>query len=361
MLKTGDSSLIAKYKGVPVTVNDYSPFGMLLPGRDTFDPQYRFGFNGKENDLDFRGVGQITDYGARIYNARLGRFLSVDPLQKKFAFYTPYQFAGNKPISCVDLDGLEDAYYTVNVIKNGLGKVEISNITENESMRAGWLFSENATGKRGHGDLYTINIVSQDLDGKPYKFFSFQLFQPKETALDKLANFFSSGDESKSSKIGYQIFGSETGGKGYEDRLKNPKAAFGTQVLDLEKMISALELWRDIPSEEYGTSLTDFIKNNKNMKKSFEKLDAFGKAISAIISANNGEFPTGKKDLPPGFEKKPEPVKDSILKPATGLMRDPNGLIYGFDNSSGPTTIYSNDSKTPDTIRTTIYEKPKKR
>ena len=44
----------------------------------------------------------------RIYDPRLGRFLSVDPIGKKFPFYTPYQFAGNKPIIAIDLDGLED-------------------------------------------------------------------------------------------------------------------------------------------------------------------------------------------------------------------------------------------------------------
>src|SRR6478735_7970318 len=80
---------------------------MLLPGRDTWDPQYRFGFNGKENELDFRGVGQITDYGMRIYNVRLGKFLSVDPLTRSFPMLTPYQYASNNPIQNVDIDGLE--------------------------------------------------------------------------------------------------------------------------------------------------------------------------------------------------------------------------------------------------------------
>ena len=37
------------------------------------------------------------------------RFVSVDPLQFKYPIYTPYQYAGNKPISYIDLDGLEEA------------------------------------------------------------------------------------------------------------------------------------------------------------------------------------------------------------------------------------------------------------
>ncbi len=55
------------------------------------------------------GGGQSTyDYGYRIYNPAIGKFLSVDPLTADYPWYTPYQFAGNKPIWCVDLDGLEE-------------------------------------------------------------------------------------------------------------------------------------------------------------------------------------------------------------------------------------------------------------
>jgi len=75
--------------------------------------QYRYGFNGKENDNELKGNGNVQDYGMRMYDPRLGKFLSVDPLTQSYPWYTPYQFAGNKPIWCVDLDGLEE-YYTTN-------------------------------------------------------------------------------------------------------------------------------------------------------------------------------------------------------------------------------------------------------
>ncbi|WP_121356806.1 RHS repeat-associated core domain-containing protein [Flavisolibacter nicotianae] len=82
--------------------NDGSGAGVYADGG------YRYGFNGKENDLEISGDGNQYDYGFRIYNPRLGRFLSVDPLFKSYPWYTPYQFAGNKPIIAVDLDGLEE-------------------------------------------------------------------------------------------------------------------------------------------------------------------------------------------------------------------------------------------------------------
>jgi len=70
---------------------------------------YRYGFNGKESDFEVSGWGNQYDYGFRIYNPRLGRFLSVDPLTQSYPWYTPYQFAGNMPIVFIDIDGLEPA------------------------------------------------------------------------------------------------------------------------------------------------------------------------------------------------------------------------------------------------------------
>jgi RHS repeat-associated protein len=93
-----------------VTANDYYPFGMMMPGRKytATTSKYRYGFNGKENDNDVKGVeGGQQDYGLRIYDPRLGRFLSVDPLTDEYPWYSPYHFAGNSPIANIDLDGGE--------------------------------------------------------------------------------------------------------------------------------------------------------------------------------------------------------------------------------------------------------------
>lgn len=68
---------------------------------------YRYGFNGKEKDDEVSGKGNQYDYGFRIYNPKLGRFLSKDPLFRNYAMLTPYQFASNTPIQAIDLDGLE--------------------------------------------------------------------------------------------------------------------------------------------------------------------------------------------------------------------------------------------------------------
>ncbi|WP_436491696.1 RHS repeat-associated core domain-containing protein, partial [Chitinophaga sp. ARDCPP14] len=48
---------------------------------------YRYGFNGKENDNDVKGEGNQIDYGMRVYDPRIGKFLSTDPLSKQYPHY----------------------------------------------------------------------------------------------------------------------------------------------------------------------------------------------------------------------------------------------------------------------------------
>jgi len=48
------------------------------------------------------------DYGMRVYDPRIGKFLSVDPLTGKYPWYSPFQYGGNTPIQAIDRDGLEE-------------------------------------------------------------------------------------------------------------------------------------------------------------------------------------------------------------------------------------------------------------
>lgn len=91
-----------------VSANDYYAFGMVMPSRKYSANSYRYGFNGKENDKEIVGTGDGTqDYGFRIYNPAVGRFLSLDPLTKEFCWNSPFAFAENRPVEGIDLEGLE--------------------------------------------------------------------------------------------------------------------------------------------------------------------------------------------------------------------------------------------------------------
>jgi RHS repeat-associated protein len=82
-------------------------FGQLVPNRHASADSYRYGFNGKEKDDEVKGEGLQYDYGFRIYDPRIGKFLSQDPLFQSYPWLTPYQFAQNDPIRNIDIDGLE--------------------------------------------------------------------------------------------------------------------------------------------------------------------------------------------------------------------------------------------------------------
>lgn len=89
--------------------------------------------------------GTSYDYGWRIYNSRIGRFLSVDPITKQYPELTPYQFASNTPIQAVDLDGLEAKIVIWGDVN---GKVQIiKTMSWNEVMK-------EKVGCLGHGTMH---------------------------------------------------------------------------------------------------------------------------------------------------------------------------------------------------------------
>jgi RHS repeat-associated protein len=87
--------------------SDYYPFGAPIQGRSFSSAEYRFGFNNQEKDDEIKGSGNSYDFEFRIYDPRLGRFLSIDPLTKQYPMLTPYQFASNRPIDGIDIEGKE--------------------------------------------------------------------------------------------------------------------------------------------------------------------------------------------------------------------------------------------------------------
>ncbi len=115
-----DGTAIDYFDADVQTAQEYYSFGSIIPGRtySSGNRNYRYGFNGKENDNEVKkdqdgnpNVGAQQDYGMRIYDGRLNRFLSVDPIGKEYPALSSYQFASNSPIAGVDRDGLEIELY----------------------------------------------------------------------------------------------------------------------------------------------------------------------------------------------------------------------------------------------------------
>ncbi len=70
-----------------------------------FSSDYRFGFNGQEKDNEIKGIGNSLDFGARIYDSRLGKWLSLDPMADLYPSESDYSFSLNNPIKNIDVGG----------------------------------------------------------------------------------------------------------------------------------------------------------------------------------------------------------------------------------------------------------------
>ena len=93
--------------GLQVQENQYDPWGLSLAGLDYSAPGIqglnKHQFNGKERQNDL-GLNW-SDYGARFYDAQIGRWHSVDPLAEKMTDWSSYGFSFDNPLKFVDVDG----------------------------------------------------------------------------------------------------------------------------------------------------------------------------------------------------------------------------------------------------------------
>jgi RHS repeat-associated protein len=125
--------------------------------------EMRYGYNGKEVDKYIDSQSSTYDYGFRIYNATLGKFLSVDPLTSSYPHYTPYQFAGNQPIWAIDKDGLEEHVVIQWYNNNKIVRISISTYKDSN----GDLINQRL--KNTKGDLVAgdekIIVYHMNLDG----------------------------------------------------------------------------------------------------------------------------------------------------------------------------------------------------
>uniref|UniRef100_A0AB33JFD1 RHS repeat-associated core domain-containing protein n=1 Tax=Prevotella sp. GTC17262 TaxID=3236797 RepID=A0AB33JFD1_9BACT len=98
----GNNRVVVQAGGSVEQVNHYYPFGGLF-GESTGGGTQPYKYNGKELDR-MHGLDWY-DYGARHYDAALGRWMCMDPLAEKYYDVTPYGYCGNNPINIIDIHG----------------------------------------------------------------------------------------------------------------------------------------------------------------------------------------------------------------------------------------------------------------
>ena len=96
----GNVRVVADKDGKLEETNDYYPFGGTFTTSTSVQP---YKYNGKE--LDRVSGLNLYDYGARYYDATIGRWCMVDSLSEKYYSFNSYNYCGNNPARYVDPDG----------------------------------------------------------------------------------------------------------------------------------------------------------------------------------------------------------------------------------------------------------------
>ena len=105
----GNNRVVIDQNGTVEETNHYYPFGGVFANSTSVQP---YKYNGKE--LDTKKGLNWYDYGARHYDAAIGRFATVDPMGEKYYPWSPYTYCLDNPIKYVDNDG-KKVYYATGV------------------------------------------------------------------------------------------------------------------------------------------------------------------------------------------------------------------------------------------------------
>ncbi|NME72571.1 RHS repeat-associated core domain-containing protein [Flammeovirga aprica] len=180
----------AYFDNLKVTFNDYIvqenhyyPFGMNMAGIEKKGtPDFKFQFNVKEKEEE---IGFI-DYGARHYDASLGRWFVVDPMSEKYYSISNYTYCVNNPIFYNDINGEEIVLIgsgefkwkilntLVNLLKEDKGSKLINFLASNERTVISETEGKNYTsyGKGMDGEksafiLFNLSSNKSKVDGVP--------------------------------------------------------------------------------------------------------------------------------------------------------------------------------------------------
>lgn len=344
---------------------DYYAFGMQMPYRvyqRLGGGKYRYGFSGKEKDSEFEDQDGLLDFGSRVYDSRIGRWLSIDPLQIRFPSQTPYGYCYNRPIDVVDPDG--KLGIEVHVTYNSKsGKYTVISVVFTDDLRkekidrgmsnAWYDYIKIVTDPSAPGEKPTTEFVL----GKNRYTTTFLLQDAKWFAKWKTDDGIF--EEYEYGGIGWtsssQTSGSEESKKGKPSftanidgllALINAKNALSSHEFEKKDLLEVLEKLTGIIQETSDEKVGDILNvkdpNQAAIIKEFRAL------LARIDGGDGATTPV-----------KPAPVKDTKVKSSSkGVSRDPNTGVVTQYTTEETKYIPSSNPLEADTIRTIKYKRP---
>lgn len=194
---------------------DYYAYGMTMPGRKTREgANYRYGFGGAERDDEVRADDGSYDFpGRSIYDARLARFVSIDPKWRSAASVSPYAYALDNPVFFSDKSGEQAGPYEWYVRMNS-GARQLQGFADKlkkerlDAFKTKGLINENTSKERA----FMYGVIDQSIE-------ELKVLDPVEwgetvMGLYELANAIAAGDISAEDAYN-SIVGSVKGMKDY--------------------------------------------------------------------------------------------------------------------------------------------------
>ena len=339
---------------------------MLEPGRNysVANTNYRYGFNGKENDNDIEN--DAYDFSSRILDTRLGgRWFSVDPLQKKYPNESPYLFTGGNPIYFKDADGKDRVENDIYVDKNGkvLARAIVQKTANSWDIISIRRESESSVMGGGsslvvHYDWYNVGYnVIHVIDEKGNEI---SKTTGGDYAIGRVLtstngeNMFGDGSWYAGLKISVGKMASggnhdyegialyAEGGQGQETRI-------GKYTKDMAEVTGLLQTTETAGELGPYKVIAEKIKEYRDKMEESKKPSAEQNENSGISNSNSNSQ----------SNTKPKLVQDTFYSNETkDVMYWPDGKVGWYTNSQGQ-EIDSKDPSKPDTMRIIRYKTPK--